>query len=92
VYDHPNLLLPGVTDASLLYPLYMTLVSTIRRNDNNHAIFFESTVQDAVFVTGLPKSIDANAVYSYHIYCGNTTKNVTSTLCKDVLRATLVSK
>jgi endoglycosylceramidase len=88
IYDHPNQLFPGVTDAKWLAPMYSRLMRAIRSVDSKHMIFFEPMVMGASSgFTAVPAN-DSNAVYAYHIYCLPND----SQFCKDVLYALFVAK
>jgi endoglycosylceramidase len=74
VYRHPNLLVPGVADKEVLFPLYKTLHNSIRSLDDQHIIFFEKALTDVIGATGFPSGPGGNSyndrqAYSYHVYC-----------------------
>lgn len=78
VLKYPYLVLePGKADQEHLAPMYKKLHTTIRKNDDQHIIFFEKALSDIVFPCGFtsgpggPEYNDRQA-YSYHVYCGDT--------------------
>jgi endoglycosylceramidase len=78
IYRDPGLLLPGVTDARYLLPLYQKMHTAIRQYDQNHIIFFEPMVFD-IGPSGFNEGPGGPAyndrqVYSFHIYCQPTDK------------------
>eukprot|EP01090_Pellita_catalonica_P023733 TRINITY_DN9932_c0_g1_i1.p1 TRINITY_DN9932_c0_g1~~TRINITY_DN9932_c0_g1_i1.p1 ORF type:complete len:509 (+),score=68.22 TRINITY_DN9932_c0_g1_i1:26-1552(+) len=74
IYLNPDLLVPGIADKENLMPMYVALNDVIRKNDNDHMIFFEKALIDQVSLGGFHKGPGGEAyndrqVYSYHIYC-----------------------
>jgi endoglycosylceramidase len=72
VFNDPDLLIPGVSDAKNLQPFYAALTAAIRAVDNDTMIFFEpatgGNLLDAT-PAGFSAAPDANAALSGHIYC-----------------------
>lgn len=82
------MLLPGTADKVNLQPMYTKLHETIRKNDNEHIVFFEKALSDIISGCGFTQgcasyiwdhwlgpggpSYNDRQVYSYHIYCGPT--------------------
>lgn len=87
VYQYPYLLESGQTDKRYLAPLYNRLMQTIRKNDQNHVVFFEPAVGD-VGPSGFssPPAGDNNTCYSYHVYCFEQPTPGDTRLCETVLK------
>eukprot|EP01113_Clastostelium_recurvatum_P033949 TRINITY_DN4550_c0_g1_i1.p1 TRINITY_DN4550_c0_g1~~TRINITY_DN4550_c0_g1_i1.p1 ORF type:complete len:510 (-),score=124.90 TRINITY_DN4550_c0_g1_i1:11-1540(-) len=80
IYAHPQLLFPGVADKTNLDPFYKDLHQVIRKNDDEHIIFFEKSLVDIFGAVGMPSGPGGPAyndrqVLSYHIYCSPTTRS-----------------
>jgi len=60
-----------------LIPLYNTINGIIRKNDNNHIIFYEKATTDIIGASGFTvgpggRAYNDRQAYSYHVYCSPT--------------------
>jgi len=65
----------GEADKVNLIPFYTLLHQTVRKNDNNHLVFYEKATVDIFGASGFTagpggKPYNDRQVYSYHVYCG----------------------
>eukprot|EP01112_Ceratiomyxa_fruticulosa_P020687 TRINITY_DN712_c0_g1_i4.p1 TRINITY_DN712_c0_g1~~TRINITY_DN712_c0_g1_i4.p1 ORF type:complete len:514 (+),score=101.67 TRINITY_DN712_c0_g1_i4:1010-2551(+) len=80
IYTDPLLLIePGYADKKNLVPLYTALNSVVRKNDDEHIIFFEKLTTDVLGARGMTsgpggEEYNDRQVFSYHIYCAPTTR------------------
>jgi len=84
-FENP-LLLTREADKINLQPMYDNIAAAIRKIDNNHNIFFEKSVTNAVETAGFTHGPGGDSfrdknVYSYHDYCLPTGKTTNVPLC-----------
>jgi endoglycosylceramidase len=76
IYAHPDLLITQRTDSEYLMPMYDNLAAAIRKNDDDHIIFFEKATGNYFLplANGFSRPPIGNqycnrSAYSYHEYC-----------------------